>query len=331
VLAQPLFHLTERADKPPELIKSVMPSYPERMRQYSLRAEVTVRFVVDINGNVDNPVISQSTNPAFNENALLAIKQWKFKPALRRGHPVNVSMLAPLKFQMTGAYDNGYSAYSTGNGTSASQDNGSAQVRNILDPVYPYDLLRTGVTGSANARMLVDKQGHVVFVEILDASQPQFGLALRAAVEGFTFDPAMHDGAPAFARVTYGHDFRKRDVNDSDDGYALDMEESRPHSICNYSQLDQPLKPISRSAPIYPLSMRSSGLVGTAVIEFLVNEKGHVCLPRIVAATAPEFGYAAAQAVSGWLFEPPMARGGPTIVRVRMPFKFKFKSTNPVS
>jgi outer membrane biosynthesis protein TonB len=58
-------------------------------------------------------------------------------------------------------------------------------------------------------------------------------------------------------------------------------------------------------------------------VEFLVDEHGHARLPRVVDASAPEFGYAAVAAVALWTFEAPTAKGEPVVVRVRAPFIFK--------
>jgi len=326
VIPQAYFRIAADTDRMPQLLKSVPAVYPEKLEYLRLRAKVTIRFVIDTEGNVVNPVVAQSTNPSFNENALLAIMQWKFSPAIHHGQPVRAGMSIPVIFEITGQdYTNGMSAYSTGDDSAGSgpRENGPPIVNNVVDPVYPYGLLRARVSGSASERMVVDPRGRVIFVEILAASDPQFGLALAAALEHFSFDPAVRDGVPGYARVTYEHRFVKRDVDDTDDGAALDTEENSPGSIRNPGQLDQPLKAISQSAPIYPAARRASGLPGHAVVEFLVNQRGHVCLPLIVTASAPEFGYAAAQAVSVWLYAPPLAGGKPVVVRVRIPFNFK--------
>jgi len=331
VLPQPFFRLTDNTDKVPVLLKSVLPIYPESMENLRLRAQVTVNFALDTRGRVDNPVVIRSTNPAFNENAILAIRQWKFTPAIHHGRPVRFIMSQQLIFEMEGQdYTNGVSAYSTGQESSDSgpRENGPPVVQNVVDPVYPYDLLRAGVAGSASERMIVDKQGRVVFVQILSASDPQFGLALAAALESFTFDPALRNGVPGFARVTYEHDFLKKDLSNSNVGDALDREETRPGSIHSSDELDQPLRPFSHSAPIFPTAWRGRVSTGTATVEFLVSKDGHVCLPRIVSASAPEFGYAAVQAVSEWLYDPPLVGGSPAVVRMRLPINFKF--TQPV-
>jgi len=324
-------NLTVHFDKIPVPIKTVLPEYPFDMRRFNVRAEVMTKFVVDTQGQVENPVAFRSTNPAFNENALLAIRQWKFKPAMSKGRPVNLEIEIPIAFQIDN-YDqtHGVLAYTTGSEASETQsrEDGPPVVQNVVEPVYPYDLLRAGTTGDASEAMIVDKKGDVIFVEMLAATSPQFGFALAAALEAFAFDPAVRGGVPGYARVTYQHAFLKKALPD-EIGDALDREEDRPNTIHNPSELNQPLKPFSHIDPIFPTAWRGRASTGTATIEFLVNRDGHVCLPRIISASAPEFGYAAVQAVSVWLFDSPMIGGSSVFARMRIPFDFKF--TKPTS
>jgi TonB family protein len=64
-------------------------------------------------------------------------------------------------------------------------------------------------------------------------------------------------------------------------------------------------------------------------VEILIDGDGVVCLPRIVSASDPAFGAAAAQAVFGWQFKPPTKAGQPVLTRVRIPFEFEDKPNAP--
>jgi protein TonB len=59
---------------------------------------VTIVFVVDQRGRVENPIVQSSTNPAFETPALAAVKQWKFEPGKRNGEPVRFRMRVPITF-----------------------------------------------------------------------------------------------------------------------------------------------------------------------------------------------------------------------------------------
>jgi len=86
--------------------------------------------------------------------------------------------------------------------------------------------------------------------------------------------------------------------------------------------LDQRLQPIWRTAPVYPQSLRGVKPAGKAVVEFVIDREGRARLPRVKSATQPEFGWAAATAVSQWVFAGPVRGGQPTDVKVSIPFEF---------
>ena len=58
------------------------------------------------------------------------------------------------------------------------------------------------------------------------------------------------------------------------------------------------------------------------MIEVLIDKDGRARLPRIVKASEPALGYAAAQAANDWRFNPPKANGKAVVARVRVPFVF---------
>jgi TonB family protein len=72
--------------------------------------------------------------------------------------------------------------------------------------------------------------------------------------------------------------------------------------------------------PIYPRELLLAGEAGEAVIEIIVDRDGRVRLPKIISATHPEYGMAAATAAAQGVFIPPTRHGQPTDVRVRVPF-----------
>jgi len=78
-----------------------------------------------------------------------------------------------------------------------------------------------------------------------------------------------------------------------------------------------------RGFPVYPLRLREERPAGEAVIEFIIDRDGRARLPRVVSATQEAFGWAAAAAISQWVFAPPLRKGEPTEVRVSVPVGFE--------
>jgi TonB family protein len=194
-------------------------------------------------------------------------------------------------------------------------------------PVYPYDLLRQRIIGEASVSCMVNTEGMVINTRVMKATRPEFGAALAAALEATRFGYATKEGEPIASVLGFRHTFNPRDDSEHDWQAEVELLERalrRPQTLGKARDLDRPLRAREQKAPAFPPSLLSRGVGGEALIEFLLDESGRARLPRIVSATDPSFGYAAAHAVSQWRFEPPTARGGePTIMRVAIPFTFR--------
>ena len=57
-----------------------------------------VKCTIDEKGNVTEPEVEKSSNPAFEKPAIAALKKWKFKPAKSDGAPVAIKVSIPIKF-----------------------------------------------------------------------------------------------------------------------------------------------------------------------------------------------------------------------------------------
>ena len=195
--------------------------------------------------------------------------------------------------------------------------------RNYLPSTYPYELLREGKKGRAVVAYMVDEKGVVVQTTLREASSPEFGAALVAAVEAFSFKPALKNGLPCKAILAHEEAFEGNGLAQfvgAEGRELLRREQKKPQSIRGAGDLDEGLKPFYRSAPRFPLNAKST--TGQAEVEFIVDETGRVRLPRIVSATEEVFGYAAVHAVAAWSFKPPKVGGKSAAVRVRAPFNF---------
>ncbi len=322
---------TAGPSSPPKPVYRKQPVYPIAMNKSGLRGQVKVEFIVDKTGAVKNPVIIESNNPGFNEAAIEAVLQWTFKPGIKGGVPVDVRMQLPVVFELT---DGGRDLVEVSRPSKKKQQKLPQELQydtapkptGVIYPVYPYPLLRDGTTGKAVVVYVVDAEGRVSNTKLIEATQPEFGQAVIAAVETFHFIPALKDGKPTSALMNMEQIFR-----DYPDGAIiaekslelLKMEKNHPEKILSAKTLDAPLKPVSRHSAVFPSALQGRLNLGEAVIQILIDEEGKVYLPRIVKATDPAFGYAAMQAVVEWRFDPPMAEGKPAVVRVQVPFVFK--------
>ena len=75
-------------------------TYPEMAKKAGVAGRVIVQFVVDEQGNVQNPQVVRGLGAGLDEVALEAVKKAKFKPGQQRGQAVKVKMSLPITFRL---------------------------------------------------------------------------------------------------------------------------------------------------------------------------------------------------------------------------------------
>ena len=86
-------------EQKPELIKFVNPVYPEMARRAGLQGQVLVAFIVTREGRVTEPRVLKGPE-IFRAEALEAVRQFLFKPALQNDRGVAVRMTIPIRFSL---------------------------------------------------------------------------------------------------------------------------------------------------------------------------------------------------------------------------------------
>ena len=95
----PVLSLTaDEKTEPPVPVRTVAPDVPSSFSRSGSVGLVTINFLVDDKGNVQDPTIVKSSHPELEAPALTAIKKWRFKPAKKDGAAVAVHVTIPIKF-----------------------------------------------------------------------------------------------------------------------------------------------------------------------------------------------------------------------------------------
>ena len=87
-------------DKAPVPLVRIAPVYPPELKRNRVQGTVNVVFIVDELGNVKRPSIEKSSNREFNENAIKAVRQWKFEPGEKDNKKVKTRVRLPLAFTL---------------------------------------------------------------------------------------------------------------------------------------------------------------------------------------------------------------------------------------
>ncbi len=81
-----------------ELQKKI--TYPEIAKKAGVEGRVYLQFVVDEQGNVQDPVVTRGIGAGCDEEAIKAILTAKFKPGIQRGKAVKVKYSLPITFKL---------------------------------------------------------------------------------------------------------------------------------------------------------------------------------------------------------------------------------------
>jgi len=95
----PVYSLKE-VDQAPIATSQQQAVYPKTLRTQRLEGSVDVGFTITSKGVVQDPHAVSSTNEAFEQAAIDAVKKWKFKPGMKDGKPVNTKVQVTLTFSL---------------------------------------------------------------------------------------------------------------------------------------------------------------------------------------------------------------------------------------
>jgi len=74
-------------------------NYPEMARRAATEGRVTIQFIVNEQGKVENPRVIRGIGGGCDEEALRAVMMARFKPGMQRGRPVRVQYSLPIVFR----------------------------------------------------------------------------------------------------------------------------------------------------------------------------------------------------------------------------------------
>lgn len=84
----------------PRVISETRPQYTSNAMRAKVQGTVEMEVVVDIDGTVSEARVFRALDPELDEQALKAVRQWKFVPGVMNGKPVPVLVNIEMSFTL---------------------------------------------------------------------------------------------------------------------------------------------------------------------------------------------------------------------------------------
>jgi periplasmic protein TonB len=84
------------------LVRKVEPQYPQMAKIARVQGAVVLAALIGKDGTIQNLHVVSTASPLLNQAALDAVKQWKYKPYILNGEPVEVDTNVTVNFTLSG-------------------------------------------------------------------------------------------------------------------------------------------------------------------------------------------------------------------------------------
>jgi TonB family protein len=313
---------------PPEvqrtyLLNKVAPIYPPLARQARIQGTVILNVIINKSGDVGN-IRLFSGHPMLAPAAIAAVKQWKYRPCLVDGQPVEVETRIQVNFKLEkepppegvvgdapadlpfvvpgGVADSGAVVR-------VSEGVMRAMRTEKINPFYPPLALQAGIEGTVALDVQIRKNGDVERVTVL-SGHPMLVQAAVEAVKQWRYRPYLLNGDPARVDTTVSLNFVGQQVSDADLGSAAPDSgppasapgPALPHRVRVSSGVEAGLI-VSKVAPQYPLEARDQHIQGVVRLRAIIDKEGNVSNLELISGD-PTLGVAAIEAVKQWKYKP---------------------------
>ncbi len=211
-----------------QLITKVAPAYPPLARQARIQGTVVLKATINKTGDVVNLQLI-SGHPMLAPAAIEAVKQWKYKPYVLNGEPVEVETNVTVNFQLAeppkqtpsrdeppteGAVPGGipggqgFGVIGSVSSTPGDANHPGVPVRvrvskgvsqglliTKVAPEYPADAREARIQGVVILGVIINKEGNVESIQLI-SGHPMLAPAAIEAVKQWKYKPYLLNGNP---------------------------------------------------------------------------------------------------------------------------------------
>ncbi|WP_031496497.1 energy transducer TonB [Bryobacter aggregatus] len=92
--------MLENTLRPPKVLHRVKAEYPASVRERKIEGPVRLQIVIRPDGTVGEIGVARSLDPELDQQAILAVRQWLFEPAIVGGQAVESRGTVEIPFSV---------------------------------------------------------------------------------------------------------------------------------------------------------------------------------------------------------------------------------------
>jgi len=207
-------------------------------------------------------------------------------------------------------------------------------IHQTVTPFYPAHLFMEGVLdGEVRVAIEVDARGRLTDTLVVAYTDSSLVKPTLDAMRQWTFDPPVVNGEARSTTSGLVFNYQPQGTvlvqrTGAAEGDSLFDEvggrSSRryQYEVRQLRDLDRIPTPLRIVRPVLP-ARAGRNLPGRVVVDFYIDDTGHVRLPAVSRSDDNELAWAAVQAVAQWTFAPPTVNGAPVTVLATQSFVAK--------
>jgi TonB family protein len=289
--------------KNPRLIHKAEPKYPEAAVKAKVEGKVVIEATTNPEGEVVEAKVLQG-HPLLRQAAVEAIKQWKYEPFILAGKKTPVQFTVIVSFSLPAKSEDKPIALS------AQQH---PKLIKRVDPKYPPEALKAGVSGKVVLEATTSKEGDVTDLVVIDG-HPLLNPAAQDALRQWKYEPYIIKGVKKPVKFTVVMNFTLHKEEKTGTG------EEKPLVVSS----DQRPRLVKKVDPQYPEEALKAGIQGKVVIEATTDKKGIVVEAKVIDGH-PLLNKAALKALKQWEYEPYIIDGEKKAVKFTVVMNFHLK------
>jgi TonB family protein len=290
---------------PPTLIEKHEPQYSETARQARLNGSVELTVVVDETGGPRDLRVTRSLGLGLDEEAIKAVRTWRFRPGTKEGHPVPVIATVQVNFRIAPPPGDPWRL------EGASLDT----PRGVLGPWllncrFPSDRPREDTKIAVSFD--VNENGVPVNLSVGNPGSSAMEPAVMEAVEQWRFAPARNNGFAIPVHATFT--------------FAANRVAGAPATLAPPERrvvagVTQP-RLLSSVEAIYSPEAQKANLHGIVMIEATIRTSGMASDFKVTQSLGLGLDEAALGAVRQWRYSPALKDGVPVdfVVHIQVNF-----------